>query len=707
MKKMLRKMSLKAKLIISTGLLLAILVLITTFMVRASLLNLLEATVSHNVETTVISVEGFIQQKTEQALAISATAAARPDVAQAAKVGDRDVAMEMLGPIFADVRERFDVTVLHFMARQPGDLLRGFARTQRPQNEGGDEVTSNVILATANSGVARTGFRQAAYGMGMRGWVPVFADNQVVGVMETNIAFTEELLNEIEEGLAGATLAVFAPERGEFILQSGRAELQPPPHVFEQARQGASEVVRENNTAYSLFPIRDYDDNLLAVVGVFQDVSAHTAMVNNQLRQLLLVIVSLGLVVVIAVFFLISSATRPIAQTVQMIKEMGQGRLDRRLNMQREDEIGQMAAAMDEFADTLQHQVVGSLQKLAQGDLTFEVKPYDDQDLIGTALLKTNRDLNRIVGEITAATDQIAAGSSQVAGSSQSLSQGATESAASLEQITSSMTEMASQTKRNAENSTQANQLAGEARQVAETGNEQMEKMMAAMTEINQAGQNISKIIKVIDEIAFQTNLLALNAAVEAARAGRHGKGFAVVAEEVRNLAARSAKAAKETAELIEGSVAKTANGTEIASQTAESLKEIVTAITKATDLVGEIAAASNEQAQGIAQVNQGLSQIDQVTQTNTANAEEGAAAAEELSSQGDYLRELISTFTIKESPVGGRRRALPVGHETRFAETGEGAFGGWDSLEAESKGEGKRKSREAKALEDREFDRF
>ncbi len=238
---------------------------------------------------------------------------------------------------------------------------------------------------------------------------------------------------------------------------------------------------------------------------------------------------------------------------------------------------------------------------ISKGDLTQDIQLASDKDTLGMALQAMSDNLNRIIGEVSNAADQISSGASQVSDSSQSLSQGATEQAASLEQITSSVNMMLDQTKTNAENSRQASQLAEEAKVSAEKGNDQMQDMITAMNDINHAAQSISKIIKVIDEIAFQTNLLALNAAVEAARAGQHGKGFAVVAEEVRNLAARSAKAAQETTELIEGSVQKTKSGTAIADSTAESLSEIVSSVTKVTDLIGEIAAASNEQADGIA----------------------------------------------------------------------------------------------------------
>jgi len=254
-----------------------------------------------------------------------------------------------------------------------------------------------------------------------------------------------------------------------------------------------------------------------------------------------------------------------------------------------------------------------------------------------------------ILKEVTISTDQVASGALQVSDASQSLSQGATEQASSLEEITSSMQEIGSQTKNNAENASQANQIATTAREAAESGDEQMGELRNAMDEINESSKNINKIIKVIDEIAFQTNLLALNAAVEAARAGRHGKGFAVVAEEVRSLAERSAKAAKETAEMIEKAVKKAEIGAQMAEKTSGILNEIVTGSSKVTDIVAEIAAASNEQAQGVSQVTIGLSQVEQVTQQNTASAEQSAAAAEELSSQSGQLKGMVSRFKLKD----------------------------------------------------------
>jgi methyl-accepting chemotaxis protein len=257
---------------------------------------------------------------------------------------------------------------------------------------------------------------------------------------------------------------------------------------------------------------------------------------------------------------------------------------------------------------------------------------------------------NDIMGEINQSSEQVAIGSNQLSQSSQTLSQGSTEQASSIEEITASIEEISVQTKANDQNATQANDIALESKNDAIAGNKQMQEMLQSMREINESSTSISKIIKVIDEIAFQTNILALNAAVEAARAGQHGKGFAVVAEEVRNLAARSANAAKETTSLIEGSITKVDIGSKIANDTAQALDKIVTGVAKVADIVGGIAIASNEQSSGISQVNKAIEQVSQVTQTNSATAEESASSSEELSSQATMLKNTVAKFKIKNN---------------------------------------------------------
>ena len=352
----------------------------------------------------------------------------------------------------------------------------------------------------------------------------------------------------------------------------------------------------------------------------------------------------LAIAAIVGVALLIARGiSRPICGAVAMLHDLERGNLKTRLRLNREDELGQLGKAMDGFVDNLEDEILTAFHKLAKGDFTFEAK-----GLIKDPLAETNQALNQIMEQITRASHQIATGAGEVAASSQSLSEGATTQASSLEEITASMVQMGVQTKLNAENSSQANILSSQARKSAESGNMQMQRMIAAMADINASSQNISKIIKTIDEIAFQTNLLALNAAVEAARAGQHGKGFAVVAEEVRNLAARSAKAASETSELIAGSVSKAAGGAEIADCTAAALGEIVAQISKVTELISDISDSSNEQAQGIAQVNMGLRQIDSVTQQNTALAEQSASASEELSGQSEDLRQMIRHFKLR-----------------------------------------------------------
>jgi methyl-accepting chemotaxis protein len=259
--------------------------------------------------------------------------------------------------------------------------------------------------------------------------------------------------------------------------------------------------------------------------------------------------------------------------------------------------------------------------------------------------------IRRVIQGLTIGADQTAEASGQVSSASQGLAEGASEAAASIEETSSSIEEMASMTKQNATNSDEANRLASHARDSADRGTEAMGRMSSAIDDIKQSSDETAKIVKTIDEIAFQTNLLALNAAVEAARAGEAGKGFAVVAEEVRNLAQRAGEAARNTSDLIEGAVVKADNGVNISQEVASALGEIADGSRKVSDLIGEISAASNEQSSGIDQVSTAVTQLDQVTQSNAANAEECASASEELSSQAEELNNMVNEL---RAMVGG-----------------------------------------------------
>ena len=251
--------------------------------------------------------------------------------------------------------------------------------------------------------------------------------------------------------------------------------------------------------------------------------------------------------------------------------------------------------------------------------------------------------INRIIDNLNEGSDQVASASFQISSSSQALAEGASEQAAAIEETSSSLEEMASMTKQNANNAGEADVLMKEATQVVAKANETMAELTQSMALISGASEETSKIIKTIDEIAFQTNLLALNAAVEAARAGEAGAGFAVVADEVRNLAIRAAEAAKNTSNLIEDTITQVTNGSNLVSKTNEAFQEVSKSTGKVGELVGEIAAASQEQAQGIDQVNQAVNQMDQVIQSNAANAEESASASEEMNAQAENMRDVVN----------------------------------------------------------------
>ncbi len=392
-----------------------------------------------------------------------------------------------------------------------------------------------------------------------------------------------------------------------------------------------------------------FDEMMAANSSAARDKSDNNSKTAQEAAFLMIVIIAAGVIIAVALGLFISRIiSKPVGRIVAAANQLALGDVNVSVAVDTKDEIGEMAEAFRSMIANIREQALIA-EKMADGDLTVDVTVRSENDLLGRKLSEMVARNNEVLNNISIAAEQVSSGAKQISDSSIALSQGATEQASSVEQLTASLEEISAQTELNAKNANQANELAEVAKVNAVEGNRQMKDMQKAMEEINDSSASISKIIKVIDEIAFQTNILALNAAVEAARAGQQGKGFAVVAEEVRNLAARSANAAKETTELIEGSIHKVEAGTKLANETAGALNKIVEDVSRAAGLVNNIAAASNEQALGIAQINQGIMQVSQVVQTNSATSEESAAASEELSSQAEVLSETVKKFRLKK----------------------------------------------------------
>ena len=389
------------------------------------------------------------------------------------------------------------------------------------------------------------------------------------------------------------------------------------------------------------------------------EVSASLTSQTNIIMVIMLVVIIAAFVISMAFAYIISkSISRPIIKVRDAAAQLAEGNLNISIQSDSKDEIGEMSSSFSNAADMIRRYITDisrGLGEIAKGN--FNIKPEEaykgDFKEMERAISIIIVSLSDTLRQINQSADQVSSGSEQVSSGAQALSQGATEQASSVEELAATINEISEQVRHNAENAKDASQMANAVGSGAIESNTRMQDMLSAMADISSSSEEIGKIIKTIEDIAFQTNILALNAAVEAARAGEAGKGFAVVADEVRNLAGKSAEASKNTAALIEKSLISVSKGTKIADETAGSLTEVVKGVTEITSVISRISEASIEQASSINQVTTGIDQISSVVQTNSATAEESAAASQELSGQSQMLKDMVSRFELIPAGTG------------------------------------------------------
>jgi methyl-accepting chemotaxis protein len=572
--------------------------------------RLLAQVVSEVINDKKEVVDGIFRKIMDQAQAIALTLGSMPDIIDAAERRDRDKALASMVPVYKTLAEKYGVSVLHLRSPYNVSLVRAHSTEMH-----GDRTGRKPFQDVYDKRTGVFGFERSIFGMGFRGYVPVFSNGQVIGSMEASIDFSDEMLHQLKERIH-TDFVLYSFDNGKYtrVANTRVNDFTVPTWMFEQASSRLSDFAQEGDFAYAMFPIFGYEGELLSTLVIAENISAHRASIRNATIKILLGLFAAGLLLLAVVWKIITQVViQPLGEAVQANSRLAEGDLTINLVADRKDEIGQLFASMQKMANKLKE----------------------------------------VLSDIKTAADQVAAGSLELSSSSQEVSQGASEQAASVEEISSSMEEMASTVAQNADNARQTTVIAVKAAGGAEEGGRAVAATVHAMREI-------AEKIEIIEEIARQTNLLALNAAIEAARAGEHGKGFAVVASEVRKLAERSQVAAQDIRGVASSSV-------QTAVSAGRLIEEIVPEIRKTADLIREIDASSAEQAKGIEENSRAIEQFDQIIQANSAAAEELSSTTEELSAQAEQLLEIISYFRFAET--GSKAEKQPKGG--RMAEPG------------------------------------
>ncbi|MDR0307735.1 MAG: methyl-accepting chemotaxis protein [Chitinispirillales bacterium] len=587
-------------------------------------------------------------------------------------------------------------------------------RTHEPEKHG-DKVTNQINVQKAMDGRQYTTIETGTVvKLSIRSGVPVFGpDGKQIAIVSIGYRIDQNNFVDYIKEMSYAEVTIFLGDtRIATTIKNNKGERNIGTQVTENLSKqvlagqdfiGKATVAGNKNFYAHYSPIRDAENTIIGMLFSGIDTSSNNNRIMGIIVIMIIITIALGVIVAIIANIISNRIANPIHELAKIGKRIALGNLDIKINMPADtsskDETVMLAGEFmdlvkvsqeqadliekiangdishditpksdkDKLSQAIHHMLeatkeqVEVMERLADNDLTAAISPRCEKDLMNIAIKKMLASLNLTMEEINESAGHFREVSHQISSGSQSLAEGSNSQASSLEEVSSSLEETSSMTKQNAGNSNQAKHLVNEVTTDLSEADTAMKRMAQAIQQIKQSSDNTAKIIKTIDEIAFQTNLLALNAAVEAARAGEAGKGFAVVAEEVRNLAMRSAEAAKNTAILIDESVKKSDDGVKITEEVAKALALSIVHAGKAGGLIAEIAAASNEQAQGIEQVNQAVTQVNMVTQQNAANSEESASAAEELSAQASELANMISKFKLANKQ--GRR----LTHQTQI----------------------------------------
>ncbi len=433
------------------------------------------------------------------------------------------------------------------------------------------------------------------------------------------------------------------------------ADFKIHPKVSKMIEKKALDSIQKGSNIHIFVPYSINEAYFGGMVLTYSDERLSAAKRSILYTGVVLFIVFMAAATVIVIIFARRIVTKPIRQMIILMRRLAEGELDQRFEIENQDEIGEMGFSVNELVDSLQavFKNIGDIMGgVETGDLSRQIN-IDLKGDLDSIKSRINKSISLLSGTISTVKDtsrSVENSAKELSKSADVLSQASTKQAATLEEISSSIAEIENHSKQNTEYSREAKQITGETLELVNKGNHQMEEMQESMNQINNTSQDVTKIIKVIDEIAFQTNLLALNAAVEAARAGKYGKGFAVVADEVRNLATRSAEAARNTADLIDSSMKQVEFGVQKADQTGSILKEIVDEVKRSNELVTKIAEASLEQSSGISEIYSGISQVNEAVQENSATAEETSSSSNILLNQSATLLQEIRRFKLQES---------------------------------------------------------